>query len=316
MTTGFASANDTQEQKASVLELAKNVYGYVSDFDPNCGFIVGDEGVMVIDCRATPALAREMIEDIRKVTDKPLQYIFLTHYHAVRVFGASAFGVDAVFASTGTAKLIEERGEADRESEIRRFPRLFKGAEEIPGLTRPRITFDKELTFRFAGREVQLKHIGRGHTAGDTIAWLPQDGVLFAGDLVENGCGVYTGDAYMTEWPETLERLREIGAHTMVPGRGAAVRTVQEVSEAIDSTKSWLFAVLGNVRYGIDHNRTLKQIYETTHERMLPGFGDWPIFEHCLPFDVARAYDELRGHIHPRIWTAERDADLWRQLKA
>ena len=109
MSQSFASANDTQEQKARVLELAKGVYGYVSDYDPNCGFIVGDEGVLVIDCRATPALAREMIADIKTVTDKPIQYIALTHYHAVRVFGAAAFGVDAIFASTGTAKLIEER---------------------------------------------------------------------------------------------------------------------------------------------------------------------------------------------------------------
>lgn len=315
MSQGFASANDTQEQKASVLELAKGVYGYVSDYDPNCGFIVGDEGVLVIDCRATPALAREMIADIKTVTDKPIQYIALTHYHAVRVFGAAAFGVDAIFASTGTQKLIEERGEADRESEIRRFPRLFKGAEEIPGLTRPRVTFDREITFRFGGRDVHLRHIGRGHTGGDTVVWLPGDGVVFAGDLVENKCGVYTGDAYMTEWPDTLERLRDLGAHAMIPGRGAAVTDKQTVSEAIDSTKAWLFAVLGNVEHGLRQNWSLKQIFETTRERMVPGFGDWPIFEHCLPFDVARAYDELRGHEHPQIWTAERDAALWQALR-
>ncbi|MGA9915951.1 MAG: MBL fold metallo-hydrolase, partial [Paraburkholderia sp.] len=84
MTTSFASASDLLEQKPRLVELASNVYGYISEFDPNCGFIVGDDSVLAIDTRATPQLARDWLADIRTVTDKPVRHIFLTHYHAVR----------------------------------------------------------------------------------------------------------------------------------------------------------------------------------------------------------------------------------------
>lgn len=312
--TEFASASDVQEQRAKLVELARNVYGYVSDFDPNCGFVVGDDAVLAIDTRATPRLAREWLEDIRTVTDKPVRYIFLTHYHAVRVMGAAAFKVDAIFSSAATLGWIEERGQADFESEVRRFPRLFNGVEEVPGLTRPRFTFEREMSFWFGERELKFMHLGRAHSIGDAVCWLPDAGVVFAGDLVENRCGVYTGDAYMRDWTQTLERLRALGAHTMVPGRGAALTSRQGVAEAIDSTKDFILTLLGAVEQGLRAGHSLKECYVHANRVMAPRFGDWPIYKHALPFDVARAYDEVRGFEHPVIWTAERDAELWKVI--
>lgn len=314
MSEPFASANDTAEQVSRPVELAPGVYGYVSDYDPNCGFVIGPDGVVVIDTRATPSMARTWLEDIRRLTDKPVKYIVLTHYHAVRVLGASAFGDVPVLCSHGTAELIRERGQADYESEFGRFPRLFQGAEEIPGLTLPVISFERELSLWLGERELRLMHLGRGHSKGDTVVWLPDEKVVFAGDLVENRCGVYTGDAYMREWLQTLERLRELGAEKMVPGRGAALIGRQAISEAIDSTKEFILAVLHAVQWGIDQGLDLRGCYEHTDKVMSPVFGNWPIYRHALAFDVARAYDELRGFEHPRIWTAERDRELWQLL--
>jgi glyoxylase-like metal-dependent hydrolase (beta-lactamase superfamily II) len=310
----FASASDTTEQEARLLELAKGVYGYVSDYDPNCGFVVGDDGVLVVDARATPRLARQMVDAIRSVTDKPIKYLVLTHYHAVRVLGASAFEGATILASDATCDLIDERGAADMESEIRRFPRLFQGKEEIPGLTFPRVSFDRELTFRFGGRQVRILHLGRAHTKGDTAVWLPGDGVVFAGDLVENRCGVYAGDAYFKDWPTTLERLRALGCHAMVPGRGAAVTSRVDVNMAIDATKDFLLTLYHAVELGIVQGETMAACYERAKAAMDARFADWPIYQHVLPFDVARAYDEIRGFEHPVIWTAARDAELWSQV--
>ncbi|KRB72961.1 MBL fold metallo-hydrolase [Noviherbaspirillum sp. Root189] len=312
--TTFASASDVTEQKAKVVELAKGAYGYISDSDPNCGFVVGDDAVLIIDTRATPALARDLIDDIRTVTDKPVKYIFLTHYHAVRVLGASAFNVDAVFSSTGTHQLILERGAADYESEVRRFPRLFKGVDEIPGLTMPHVTFDDSMSFWLGGRELRFMHLGRGHSAGDSVCWLPDCGVLYAGDLVENNCAVYTGDAYMRDWTQTLERVRALRADVMVPGRGAVLTSRQQVSDAIDSTKDFIVTLLGAVEHGLRQGQDLKGCYRIAEQVMTPRFGDWPVYKHALAFDVARAYDELRGLEHPQIWTAARDQDLWARL--
>lgn len=315
MTEAFASVSDIAEQKPKVVELGSGVYGYCSVHDPNCGFIVGDEAVIAIDARATPALAREMIADIRRITDRPIKYLFLTHYHAVRALGASAFGADFIFSSKDTLELLHERGQADMDSEIGRFPRLFKGREEIPGLTRPHASFEREFTFWLGKREVRFQHLGRAHTRGDTICHVPDAGVVFAGDIVENRCGVYMGDGYLRDWLATLERLREIDAVAAVPGRGAPMQSRQAITEAIDATKDFIATILNAVGHGLGRGYDLKGCYEIAKAHCDDRFGNWPIYQHVLAFDTARAFDELRGMEHPQIWTDERDQALWKAIR-
>lgn len=310
----FASAADTREQRARLVELADDVYGFVSDFDPNCGFIVGDDGVLVIDTRATPMLARELRDAIASVTSKPVKYVFLTHYHAVRVLGASVFPDATILCSAGTLNWIRTRGDADFASEAGRFPRLFQGIEEIPGLTLPHITFDDALTLWFGNREIRLRHFGAGHSFGDAVCWLPNERVLFSGDLVENRCGVYAGDGYLRAWSKTLAALRELDAQVLLPGRGAALRGANEVRGAIDGTQRFIDTVLECVGLAIERGASLKRCYFETLETMKPMFGDWPVFQHVLPFDVSRAFEELHGTEHPTVWTAERDVELWNLL--
>jgi glyoxylase-like metal-dependent hydrolase (beta-lactamase superfamily II) len=133
----------------------------------------------------------------------------MSHYHAVRVLGASAYRAEHVIASKDTYELIVERGEADMKSEIERFPRLFRSVESIPGLTWPTLVFRDELTVWMGRREVKILQLGRGHTKGDTVvAAAGQD--LFSGDLVEYGATPYTGDAYLRDWPKTLDRIRAL----------------------------------------------------------------------------------------------------------
>jgi glyoxylase-like metal-dependent hydrolase (beta-lactamase superfamily II) len=141
----------------------------------------------------------------------------LSHYHAVRVLGASAYGAEHIIASRDTYDLIVERGQQDYESEVGRFPRLFQSVETVPGLTWPNLVFEKSLTLFMGRREVRILQLGRGHTKGDTVVWLPEEKVLFAGDLVEYGATPYTGDAYLQDWPQTLANLRELGAEKLVP---------------------------------------------------------------------------------------------------
>jgi len=312
----FASAADLQEQRPQVQQLADGVYGYISAFDPNCGFVVGDEFVVAIDTRPTPRMARDFLAAIRTVTDKPVKFIVLTHYHAVRVMGASAFpDVQAIYASQGTADWVQSRGQADFESEVGRFPRLFAGVEEVPGLTIPSVTFERELRLQLGNREIFLHCLGRGHSSGDTVAWLPDCGVLFSGDVVENRCGVYAGDAYIRDWTLTLDAVRALQPSVLVPGRGAVQRGSEACAEAIDLTQSFLRTLLASVQAGLDQQQGLRACFERAQLDMTPLFGDWPVFQHVLPFDVARAFEELQGTEHPTIWTAERDKELWQILR-
>jgi glyoxylase-like metal-dependent hydrolase (beta-lactamase superfamily II) len=312
----FASAADTREQKPQLRELAPNVYGYISDFDPNCGFVVGDDHVVLIDTRPTPRMARDFLAAIRSVTDKPIKFIVLTHYHAVRVMGASAFDqVQAIIASRGTLDWVRERGQADFDSEVGRFPRLFAGVEEIPGLTVPNMSFEREMSLWLGTRELRLMCLGRGHSGGDTVAWLPDCGVLFSGDVVENRCGVYAGDAYIQDWAGTLDAVAALKPRVLVPGRGAVLQDAAACAEAIALTQAFLSTLLDSVREGIAAGDALRGCFERAEAAMKPRFGDWPVFQHVLPFDVSRAYDELRGIEHPVVWTAERDRELWETLR-
>ena len=196
MSKTFASQADLTDKKISFTQLSPNAYAYTAEGDPNTGVIVGDDAVMVIDTQATPVMAQDVVRRIREVTDKPIKYVVLTHYHAVRVLGASGFAPQQIISSQDTRDLIVERGEQDKASEIGRFPRLFQNVETVPpGLTWPTMTFTGKMTLWLGKLEVQLIQLGRGHTKGDTVAWLPQQRILFSGDLVEFDATPYAGDA-------------------------------------------------------------------------------------------------------------------------
>src|ERR1019366_6226838 len=142
----FASQADLQEKKITFSQLSEHAWAYTAEGDPNTGIIIGDDAVLVADTQATPAMAQDVIRRIREVTDKPIRYVVLTHYHAVRVLGASGYKPEHIIASRDTYDLIVERGEADMKSEIERFPRLFRAVESVPGLTWPTLVFEQRMT--------------------------------------------------------------------------------------------------------------------------------------------------------------------------
>jgi glyoxylase-like metal-dependent hydrolase (beta-lactamase superfamily II) len=311
----FASQADVEEKQVSFDRLSDRAYAYTAEGDPNTGVVIGDDDVMVIDTQATPVMAQDVIRHIRSVTDKPIRYVTLTHYHAVRVLGASGYQPQHIIASRDTYDLIAERGEADMKSEIERFPRLFQAVESVPGLTWPTIVFERRMTLWMGKLQVELLQLGRGHTKGDTVVWLPQEKILFSGDLVEFDATPYTGDAYLADWPATLDAVAALGPQKLVPGRGAALQTPEAVKAGLDGTRAFISAMYESVRAGTRAGRDLKTVYRETYEKLKPQFGHWVIFDHCLPFDVSRAYDEATGHVHPRIWTAQRDKEMWESLE-
>jgi glyoxylase-like metal-dependent hydrolase (beta-lactamase superfamily II) len=312
----FASTHDLADKKITFGEIGKGIYAFTAEGDPNTGVIVGDEGVMIIDAQATPAMAQAVIERVRSVTDKPITHVLLSHYHAVRVLGASAYkDAKMIIASKGTRDLITERGKQDMASEIGRFPRLFRGQETIPGLTWPTITFEGELTVWLGKREVRISHPGRGHTAGDTIAFVPDADVLFSGDLVEYKSACYCGDAHFADWPKTIKALRKFNAKALVPGRGDALVGRAKVDAAMDGTGDFLNALYGAVKKSVRRGDDLKAAFAAVRKAMDKPFGDYAIYEHCLPFNVSRAFDEASGIAHPRIWTDKRDIEMWKLLQ-
>src|SRR5215207_1966517 len=236
----FASSADLADKAETLEVLGDGVYALTAEGDPNVGAVEGEDFLVAFEARATPLMARRWLDRLREHTGKPVRYLVLSHYHAVRTLGAAAFGATAIVAHERTRALIAERGQADWESEAGRMPRLFQGAETIPGLTWPTVTFSDRMTLELGGDRgcVELRHCGRGHTAGDIVAWLPRQRVLFAGDLVEAQAALYTGDAYHREWSTgTLDAVAAIGADVLIGGRGAVVRGSAGVGAAIEQTR-------------------------------------------------------------------------------
>lgn len=315
MTKAFASQGDLAEKAISFTEIGEGLYAFTAEGDPNSGVIIGDDSVMVVEAQATPRLAQKVIDCIRSVTDKPISHVVLTHYHAVRVLGASAFGAGQVIMSEAARNMVAERGQEDWDSEFQRFPRLFQGHESIPGLTWPTTTFNGRMSVWLGNRRVDILQLGRAHTAGDAVIHVPDQNVMFTGDIVEAHSACYCGDGHFADWGNTLEAIRAYDLDAIAPGRGDAVVGRDAVNAALDRTKDFVESTYRPVARIAARGGSLKEAWDAVRAECDPKFRDYAIYEHCLPFNVARAWDEARGIAHPRIWTAARDLEMWAALQ-
>ncbi|RWE30203.1 MAG: MBL fold metallo-hydrolase [Mesorhizobium sp.] len=315
MAKAFASQGDLAEKKISFTEVGKDLWAFTAEGDPNTGVIIGDDAVMIVDAQATPRLAGKVVENIRRVTDKPIKYVVLSHYHAVRVLGASAYNAEQIFMSEKARGMVAERGKEDWDSEFQRFPRLFQGHENIPGLTWPTMTFKERMTVYMGKRRVDLMHLGRAHTAGDIVAYVPDQNVMFTGDIIEYHSACYCGDGHFSDWPATIEAIRAFDVDAIAPGRGDALTSKELVKKALDNTVDFVRSTYRPIARVAQGGGTLKEAWDACRAECDPKFAAYAIYEHCLPFNVARAYDEALGIDTPRIWTAERDRQMWDALQ-
>ncbi|MDF2373127.1 MAG: MBL fold metallo-hydrolase [Rhizobiaceae bacterium] len=315
MAKEFASRSDMTEKKITFSEIGRDLWAFTAEGDPNTGVIIGDDCVMIVDAQATPRLAAKVVENIRTVTDKPIKYVVLSHYHAVRVLGASAYNAEQIIASQTCRAMVAERGQEDWDSEFERFPRLFQGHESIPGLTWPTMTFTNKMSVYLGKRRVDLMHLGRAHTAGDIVAWVPDEEVMFTGDIVEYHSACYCGDGHFGDWGKTLDAISAFKPRAIAPGRGDALVGDEMVTAAIENTRDFVESTYRPAAAVAARGGTLKEAWDAVRADCDPKFSDYAIYEHCLPFNVARAYDEALGMDTPRIWTAERDKQMWGSLQ-
>ncbi|MFK7879042.1 MBL fold metallo-hydrolase [Roseobacter sp.] len=315
MTKAFASQGDMSEKQITFDEIGAGLWAFTAEGDPNSGVIIGDESVMIVEAQATPRLAAKVIEKVRSITDKPISHIVLTHYHAVRVLGASAYGAGQIIMSDRARAMVVERGQEDWDSEFQRFPRLFEGHESIPGLTYPTTTFSKSMTVFLGNRRVDIRHLGRAHTAGDAVIHVPDENVMFTGDIVEDRSACYCGDGHFGDWGSTLDAIEAYDVDAIAPGRGGALVGKDAVARAIASTRDFVDSTYHPAARVAARGGDLKEAWDAVREACDPKFKDYAIYEHCLPFNVSRAFDEARGIDTPRIWTDKRDLEMWAALQ-
>ena len=144
---------------------------------------------------------------------------------------------------------------------------------------------------------------------------LPQERTLLSGDLVEFDATPYAGDAYFKDWPQTLENVAALKPLALVPGRGPALVGEAQVAASLKATGGFIADVRTSVQAGVAAGKDLNAVYKETFAKLKPKYGHWVIFDHCMPFDVTRCYDEVTQYPDPRIWTAQRDIEMWHTLE-
>jgi glyoxylase-like metal-dependent hydrolase (beta-lactamase superfamily II) len=188
-------------------------------YDQNIGVILGRDAALVIDTRTTHVQAREILDDLRELTSAQVEVVIDTHGHFDHAYGNRAFRPATIWGHVGCRPFMERTGEARRERIMSELPDLADDIREVE-IDPPDESFTDHAVLEVGDRQVELRFLGRGHTDHDAVVLVPGTGVVFAGDLLENGAVPSFGDAYPLEWPETVDRLAPLVDRVAIPGHG------------------------------------------------------------------------------------------------
>jgi glyoxylase-like metal-dependent hydrolase (beta-lactamase superfamily II) len=188
-------------------------------FDQNIGVVLADGQVLVIDTRSTHVQAREILTDLRELTADPVTVVVDTHGHFDHAYGNHVFRPAPIWGHERCVTFMARHGESRRARIARNEPTIAADLSEVV-IDPPDRTFSETANLDLGDRRIELRYLGRGHTDHDVVIGVPGTGVLFAGDLLENGAVPWFGDGYPLDWPETAYRVAELAQAVVVPGHG------------------------------------------------------------------------------------------------
>ncbi len=193
-----------------------------TSLDLNVGAVTCEDGVLVIDTRASHVQAAEMVESLRAITKLPVRWVINTHHHWDHTFGNQVFTAAAIWGHERCAEAMRTHGEAMR-AQVKALAPDYADILNAVVITPPGFTFSTSATLTFGGTTVEMRYLGRGHTDNDIAISLPDRDVLFAGDLIEEGAPPSFNDSFPMEWPDTVASLVPLAGGVVVPGHGATV---------------------------------------------------------------------------------------------
>ena len=270
-----------------VQQLAPNVYAYIQAkatwYWSNAGFIVGSDYVVVVDSLATAGLTRKFKDEIRKVADKPIRYLINTHHHGDHIYGNRVFAEATIISHDYCRSEAIEQGIRDPDLMNTVFPEFdFRGIAITPA----DITFDKQLTLHMDKREIRLLHFGPGHTTGDIIVYLPEEGIIFASDFIFLYSTPLGMEGSFAGWLRNLDAMENLGARTYVPGHGPVCG-----AEGLNLCRDYLVLIQREARKRFGRGMTVD---ETAKDIDLGQFRQWPNRERILA-NLERLWREFRG---------------------
>ncbi|OGQ68563.1 MAG: hypothetical protein A3F88_08470 [Deltaproteobacteria bacterium RIFCSPLOWO2_12_FULL_42_16] len=276
--------NTTFSAEPEVIKLSEGIYGFIGKKGAaNSGFVVTNEGVVVIDTQGPKDLALHLKKKIQEITDKPIVYVINTHYHGDHTFGNQYFNeAKEIISHENTKKNLTEKDTQHREQ----FKKSF-GENSLEGfeLTLPTKTFKNTLSLRIGGKTIELAYLGKGHTDGDIIVYFPIERIMFGGDLLYKERLPWLGDAYISDWIETLKNLKNFDAGIYVPGHGGAGNI-----DMLFNLQQYLIDLQREVKKYIAKGKTIDEIKK---EIKLPKYKNWLKYKEWLPLNADRVCKEL-----------------------
>ncbi len=294
---------NTLEKIASDVYGVFGVYEQISyknrGFISNAYFITTEEGVVVVDTLSTYKLGKELIETIRTVTDKPIKFVIVTHYHTDHFYGVSAFKeVGAtIIAHEWSYDYISEPSSWNFFKARQKILREHLDGTEMIG---PQITFKDELNLNLGKKIFEVKHLCRGHTPGDIIVWLPQKQILFSGDLVFDGRIPFLGSGNSKSWLSCLEKILELKPRLLLPGHGEPVMGEENIRKTVNRTYKYITDLREAIRNMIEEGKDIDYVRENINDALIekdPSYTQIPVFFDVNPVNAYYVYFEIENEL-------------------
>jgi len=293
LTQAQTQSQPTQPQGPAftIKQVGKGVYAAISvRAGGNTGFIIGDDSVLVIDTFINQAPARDLLGEIRKVTNLPIKYVVNTHYHLDHVAG------NAVFTEAGAA-VIAHRNERPwvRTENLKFFQQngatpTAEQRAQVAALVEPQITYDHILEVNLGSRLVRVVYLP-GHTGGDSVVYVPDANVVYTGDLAWNQRIPNLIDATTSSWIESVDKI--LAAHpsaTFIPGHGDLAN-----AQDLKAFRDYLAALRSSIQTAQAAGKSGDTLTQTVLDDLKPKYGAWTGFERLGPLNVQQTAAELAG---------------------
>ncbi len=244
-------------------------------FISNAGFVVTNEGVVVFDALGTPALAHIMLEQIRKVTDKPIKLVVVSHYHADHIYGLQVFKEEGaqIWAPKGAWEYLDSEAAPNLLNARRKS--LYPWVNTNTYLVEPDLIINKDIQFELGGQKFLISYFGKVHSNGDMSLLSIDNQTLYSGDIIFEGRIPFVGDADIVKWIATLDRAMKMDMEYFVPGHGSASDQPQET---MDLTYRYLKFLLANLTLAVDEMTPFDEAYNAI---------DWSEFADEVAFEAA-----------------------------